>query len=75
MDSKQETFSTPRSAMGFALAITLAMFTFWVAGLVVQLHSYSLEAPVQSAAAQVVSDRCTADDDEAVPCAPPRIDP
>ena len=71
MNSEQKSSSTPRSAGGFALAITLALFTFWAAGLVVQVYSYVVEPPVQSAAAPAPqSSSCPAVTYDAVPCEP-----
>ncbi len=71
MDSKQETYSTPRSASGFVLAVTLAMFTFWGGGLVLQLHSYVVDAPPRHAAAAApVTGGCQAEAHDAGPCKP-----
>ncbi len=73
MAPHDETFSTPRSATGFALAITLAVVTFWIAGLVVELYSYNADTTMQHAAAtavQTVSTPCPVGADEPVQCAP-----
>jgi len=71
MDSRHETFSTPRSGAGFVLAITLALFTFWGAGLVFQLHSYAIDPPIQRAAAATApSGGCAGDAYVEAPCAP-----
>jgi hypothetical protein len=51
MDSTKEAYSAPRSGTGFVLALALALFTFWGAGLVLQLHSLVVDPPIQRAAA------------------------
>jgi len=69
MESKQETYSTPRSGMGFVLALTLALFTFWGAGVVLQVRSYVVDPPIQRAAATPLA-TCEGKISETAPCEP-----
>jgi hypothetical protein len=64
--------STPRSPLGFALAMTLAVATLWIAGLVAEVRSYTeARAP---AASRVVSVQCTDEAHEPTPCLRPVVD-
>jgi hypothetical protein len=55
MSRYQDSNSTPRSPLGFALALSLALLTYWGAGQLVQVLELH-DAPMQAAASQAQSD-------------------
>ncbi len=64
-----------RSAVGFALAFTMAVATLWIASLAVELRSFS--ASPQPAPAQLTSAPtapCGATRDDAAQCRPSRAE-
>ncbi len=50
MKRNQEAFSTPRSALGFAVALTFAVGTMWVTGRLVDAQPNTATASTQAAA-------------------------
>jgi hypothetical protein len=69
MTPHQKTLGTPHPAAGFAIGVTLAVVSFWLAGMVVEMRSPAFDAsPVQASAMTVTS--CPVGADDPAQCLP-----
>jgi hypothetical protein len=62
MAHNEQQYSTPRSAVGFALAVVLALATFWSLGLYATLEPLDVQAiaPASARVATACADRVAA---------------